>query len=208
MDILVKLFGSSARIKILRLFLFNSEESFSIKEVTDRARITPSEAKKEVALLLSIGLIKKKAFSKEVNVIVRKKPAVKKIKGIGYALDGKFPYLTSLKNLLITVSLHDNNDLVERFSKAGRLKLVIVAGVFIQDWESRVDLLIVADGLNISKLDGVIKNLESEIGKEIRYSAFETPDFEYRIGIYDKLVRDILDFPHMTLVDRIDIEGK
>jgi hypothetical protein len=47
-----------------------------------------------------------------------------------------------------------------------------------------------------------MKNLESEVGKELTYSAFETEDFEYRLGIHDRLVRDILDAPHTTLIDQ------
>jgi hypothetical protein len=83
--------------------------------------------------------------------------------------------------------------------------MIIAAGVFIQNWESRVDLLIVGDDLNITKIESVIKMIESEIGKEIAYSAFETQDFQYRMGIHDRLVRDILDYPHVTLLDRLGV---
>ena len=87
-----------------------------------------------------------------------------------------------------------------------KIKLFIVAGVFTQNWDSRVDLLLVGDDLNLAKIESVIKTIESEIGKEISYSAFETQDFEYRFGIHDRLVRDILDYPHVTLLDRLGIE--
>jgi hypothetical protein len=83
---------------------------------------------------------------------------------------------------------------------------LFAAGVFIQNWDSRVDLLIVGDELNLPKIESVIKVIESEIGKEISYSAFETSDFEYRLGIHDRLVRDIIDYPHVALVDRLGIE--
>ena len=83
---------------------------------------------------------------------------------------------------------------------------MIAAGVFIQNWDSRVDLLIVGEELNLHKIESIIRNIESDIGKEISYSAFETQDFEYRMGIHDRLVRDILDYPHVTLLDRLGIE--
>lgn len=208
MDILSKLFGSESRIKILRLFLFSSTETFSFDDIVSRTRVESRDIKKEIALLTSIGLIKKKPFVKEIVKKVRGKEIVVKEKGTGFTLDDKFPYLLSLKNLLITVSLHDNNDIIERITKVGRIKVLAVAGVFIQDWESRVDMLVVGEGISMTRLDSVVKVLESEIGKEIRYSAFETPDFEYRLGIYDKLIRDILDFPHTKLIDKLDLDNR
>jgi hypothetical protein len=114
--------------------------------------------------------------------------------------------LDPLKNLLTITSLRVDESLTKRFTNAGKIKLFIVAGVFTQNWDSRVDLLVVGDDLNINKIETVIKNIESEIGKEIAYSAFETQDFEYRLSIHDRLVRDILDYPHVTLLDRLGIE--
>jgi hypothetical protein len=132
----------------------------------------------------------------------------KKLRGDGYILDERFPYLDPLKNLLTVASLHADETLAKRFTNAGRIKLFIAAGVFIQNWDSRVDLLVVGEELNLDKIESVIKAIESEIGKEIAYSAFEVTDFEYRLGIHDRLVRDILDYPHITLLDRLGVEVK
>ncbi|MCR4311355.1 MAG: hypothetical protein NUV54_02190, partial [Candidatus Taylorbacteria bacterium] len=77
-------------------------------------------------------------------------------------------------------------------------------GVFIQDTDSRIDLLIVGDLLRTPALETVIRNIEAEIGKELRYAVFETADFEYRFGMYDKLVRDILDYPHRKVLNRLN----
>ena len=95
--------------------------------------------------------------------------------------------------------------MVKKFNTTGRIKLFLASGLFIQEWDTRVDLLIVGDDLNMNKLNLVIKNIEAEIGKEIAYSAFETSDFEYRLGIHDRLIRDILDLPHITLVDKLGV---
>jgi len=85
------------------------------------------------------------------------------------------------------------------------MKLVIVSGIFTQSNDSRVDLLVVGDNLKKSVLDNTIKTIEAEIGKEIRFAVFETPDFRYRLGLYDKLIRDILDFPHEKIVNRLGV---
>ena len=208
MDILSKLFGSAAKVKLMRLFLFNSEIAYTIKEVANRAKISTREADKELALLLSFGVIRIKPVRREVSVKRRKKIVIKKIEEKGYILNQKFPYLTALKSLLTSASVHADDSLTHKFAKVGKLKLFVATGVFLQRWDSRVDLLIVADEMSQNRLEKAIAHLEAEIGKDISYSAFNTEDFEYRLGIHDRLIRDILDFPHTVLVDRIGIEGK
>jgi seryl-tRNA synthetase len=205
MEILAKLFGGETRVKLLRLFLFNPDNNYSLQETLDKTKSNKKEVSKEIINLLKTGIIKKKSITREVQLKKKKKIIIKKVSETGYSLDHKFPYLPALKNLLIMVSLHADDTLVKRFSSVGRIKLFIASGVFIQEWETRVDLLIVGDGLNISKLDAVMKTIESEVGREIIYSAFETEDFEYRYGMHDRLIRDIMDLPHATLVDKIGI---
>jgi hypothetical protein len=43
------------------------------------------------------------------------------------------------------------------------------------------------------------------VGKELRYAFFSTDEFKYRMSMYDKLVRDILDYPHKVLLDKLGI---
>lgn len=193
-------------MKLLRLFLFNPETTYPFSSIVERSKSNKKDVKNELNSLLKIGIIKKKSVVHDVSVKKGKKTSVKKVHEIGYNLYTKFPYLQALKNLLIMVSLHADDTLVKRFSSAGRVKLFIASGVFIQVWDTRVDLLIVGDDLNMNRLDSIIKSIESEIGKEIVYSAFETSDFEYRYGMHDRLIRDILDLPHATLVDKLGID--
>ena len=98
-----------------------------------------------------------------------------------------------------------SNEVVKKLSRYGKIKLIIITGIFIQDPDSRVDLLIVGDEIKEGQMSKAISVMESEIGKQIRYSIFKTDDFKYRMGIYDKLVRDILDYPHEVIYDKIGI---
>ncbi|MDE1975588.1 MAG: winged helix-turn-helix transcriptional regulator [Patescibacteria group bacterium] len=190
MDVLSAIFGGEARVKILRLFLFNPDSKLTAEEIADRAKCRPDAVRKEIKALLEAGAIKKRGS----------------IKGHSYHLDPDFPYLEPLKNLLITSSVKADQYMLKRFSKAGRLKLLVASGVFIQNWDSRVDILIVGDSISLPRIESVIRDIEAELGKEIAYSAFETQDFEYRMGIHDRLVRDIMDYPHVTLIDRLGID--
>ncbi len=230
MDILTAIFGNQVKVRILRMFLFNPETPFFLAEIVERTKCDSAAVRKILSLLLKAGLLKKRLITKEIAVAGgakpilqdrakpilqdrakpilqdRAKPATKKLHGWSYALNTKFIYLDQLKTFLTVSSVSANESLLKKFGSVGRLKLVVASGIFIQNWDSRVDLLLVGDELDLRRIETIIKGIEAEIGKEIAYSAFETQDFEYRQGIHDRLIRDILDYPHVTLLDRLGVE--
>jgi len=205
MDVLSKLFGSEAKVKIMRLFLFNPEQPFSRSDIASRAKVSMPVVRHEIARLRKVGMIKGKRFTHMVAVKRGKKTVMKRKKEGGWILSQAFPYLPALRNLLINTVLFRYDDIIRKLNGVGRMKLVIVSGVFIQDEDSRVDLLVVGDNIRFGPLENVIRTIEAEIGKELRYAAFETADFQYRLGIYDKLIRDIIDYPHKKVLDRIGL---
>jgi hypothetical protein len=205
-ETLEKIFGSTAKVKIMRLFLFNPDASFDLEQIAERTKVTPFDARQEINALEKIGMLKKKSFFKDVAV--GRKKEIERHRVYGWILDETFEYLVPLRNLLAHISEDRNKELLRKLGRVGKLKLVIISGFFIQNWDSRVDLLVVGDNLKKGTLDNVVKTIESEVGREIRYTAFETGDFNYRLGVYDKLIRDILDFDHEAILDKINIEGK
>lgn len=199
MDILSKLFSSEERVKIMRMFLFNPNTVFGVKDIAERSGASKRIIDSELAVFIKIGLVKKRPYPRN-----SKDRDGNKKKGNGFMLDTTFTYLKPLENILIQQVLVKDKDMVKRFSRTVlKLKMVVVAGIFIQSDEARVDVLVVGDGLKNTAMGRTIKDLESEIGKEIRYAAFETSEFQYRIGMYDKLLRDISDYPHRTIFDKI-----
>lgn len=203
MDTLAKLFGSEAKVKIMRLFLFNPDQPFGANDIATRARVMPAVVRHEMTLMRKMGMVKGRRFTHMVSVKKGKKLVLKKKSEGGWVLNPAFPFLSALRTLLINTVLFNQNEVLRKLNTVGRIKMVAVAGVFLNDSDSRVDLLVVGDSLRFGALDNVIRNIESEIGKELRYSAFETADFEYRFGIYDKLVRDILEYPHRKILNKL-----
>lgn len=208
MDALTAIFGTNTKVKILRLFLFNPEGSFFAPEIAARTQIPLATVKMELAPMIKADFLRKRLITKEVPSPRGPQYAPRKLRGFGYALNQKFPYLEPLKNLLTVSSISADESLAKKFHAVGKLKLAVAAGVFIQNWDSRVDLLLVGDDFDLAKLEKVIRNIEAEIGKELAYSAFETADFEYRLGIHDRLIRDILDYPHVTILDRLGVDPR
>jgi hypothetical protein len=194
MDTLAKLFGGQARIKIMRLFLLNEDQVFSVDDIVSRSRVMRPSARREVNSLLSLGFIKSK-------IITTTGARGSKKKFPGYIINTDFQYLKPIKDLLIDPNLLLHEDVIQKFKPAGKIKLMIVAGVFIGNPESRADIMIVGDKLKRNIIQQVVKGLEAEIGKELNYVVFDTSEFVYRMDMYDKLVLDIIDFPHLKIVD-------
>lgn len=179
------IFGSKGRTKLIKLFVFNRETLFSVADIAERTQLKSNIVRRELTGLVKSGLIKKRAK--------------------GYSMEVAFPYLTEIYNLLIRSVAHDRDSLVARIQRAGKIKLVIVSGIFTETWESRIDLLVVGDNLRENVLESAVRAIEADVGKELRYASLATTDFKYRMGIYDRLVRDILDYPHQKIVNKIGV---
>jgi len=144
--------------------------------------------------LTALSLIKKKSYSKDV--LDARSGKTKKKRCSGWCFDPAFPYTDDLKRLLVEGEFFHKSDLVKRFRPAGRLHMLVVSGIFIQESESRLDILIVGDNLKKAYIKKVVSVLESELGKELAYAVFETADFRYRASMYDKLIRDVFEYQH------------
>jgi DNA-binding Lrp family transcriptional regulator len=179
MEILGKLLGSLAKVKIMRLFLLNQKEAFTSKDISKRSRVSMDTLRKELKLLVSIGFIKKRTKD--------------------YIFNSSFKYGMELESLLVNSDTVDSESILEIFKKTGKVKLIIVSGVFIKNKDSRVDLLIIGDKLMRSKIEEGVRRMEAEIGTELVYAIYDTKEFMYRLNMYDKLIRDILDFPHEVI---------
>ncbi len=187
-DPLFKLFTSPARVKLLRLFLFNPRQSFVLSDITSRARVTSAEARRELRLFESIGLVVHNTRSKKVR----------------YSAAVSFPYTEGLKALLLNAPKREE-EIIRLLRGLGSMKLIILSGIFLDEWDGVVDVLIVGDRVKERALREHLKRLEADIGKELRFAVLPTEDFLYRLNMSDKLLRDVLDYPHRIVLDRLNI---
>jgi len=183
MEILAKILGSEARVKIMRLFLLNRGKGFTSKDVAKRSRVSSVSTRREMRILASVGFIKKRSSNAP-----------------DWYYNSIFQYGEEFKNLLLNLDTLNSQAILDNFKKVGRIKLFIVSGIFIKNDDSRVDLLIVGDKMKKGQIEKGVRKLEAEIGVELVYAVFNTKEFIYRLNMYDKLVRDILDYPHEVLL--------
>ena len=194
MEILEKIFGSEGKVKIMKLFIFNPTQAFDTKSIAKKTKVREAGVKREINQLVKISLLRKKEVRNNSGRKVN-----------GWMLNPAFAYLDPLRDFLLHISPFTNDEVVRRLAKAGRLKLVVVSGVFIHEWEVRVDILIIGDKLKRNLIEKTIKEVESEMGKEIQYAVLDTEDFAYRLGVGDKLIRDIFDYPHKIIFNKIGL---
>ena len=208
MEILGKLFGSNHIVKILRLFLFNPDQAFESSDIYERTKVPEEVIRVERSMLERVGLIRKRSFYKEVPRKRGKKTVMIKKRVQGWILDPSFLYLEALQNFFVATATIDNTAFLKKLRKGGTPKVVVVSGFFMgesNDVNEHIDLLVVGDSMNEKRLAPAIRDVEAEMGKEIRYAVFSTKDFKYRLDVRDRLVRDILDYPHKVLIDKLGI---
>ncbi len=192
MDPLSRIFSSPARLKLLRLFVFNNEVAFSASDIAFRARTSKDATKKELSVLLASGFIKKKTG-----------------KGVrGYCTNKKFPHYEALATFVRATTDISDTDTIATLKKAGNLRLVALSGLFTGAIESKIDLLVVGDKLDDKHLASAVRAIEAELGRELRYASFTTEEFRYRQGVYDRLLRDLFDYSHRAILDRLGVTNK
>jgi hypothetical protein len=190
MDPLSRLFGTPARLKLLRLFLFNDDAVITTADAAFRTKTPKDAARKELNLLASAGVVKKRTGKQ----------------GTGFAMSKKFTHYDALQTFLRDTTDVSDSKILTTLRKAGTLRVVALSGLFTGALEPKIDLIVVGDRLEERVLASAVHTLEAELGRELRYASFTTEEFKYRVGVYDRLVRDVFDYPHRTILDRISAE--
>ena len=202
-QILEKLLGSVPKARVLRLFLRNSGERFGLDEISTRTQLRQQAARSEIRKFIELGLLQETMVKQEV---IRKngKKGVARKRAI-YGVNPAFPFIAELRDFVSKSSVAPQNKILRQIKGVGKVKLAVISGVFIQSENSRTDLLIVGDGIQKRKLDRFLAKTESEIGRPIHHTVMETEEFQYRMDMYDRFLRDILEYPHEKIINRFNI---
>ena len=195
---LTALFDTLARVRILRLFLFNPSQEVSMADILRRAKLSQRAARTELTQLERADIIRRKFI---FEIIPGK---AKRRKVLGYSLNKNSPVVAPLQKFLFDTTPINGATLQKHLRGVGKIQVLVVAGVFLREFERRIDVLIAVEKLNAAKIETAIRNLEAELGVGIKYAAFSTADLLYRIGMHDKLTRDVFDFSHELLVDKVN----
>lgn len=122
-----------------------------------------------------------------------------------YFANKEFPLFPELRALILKIAPANRNVLAKKITGLGRVKLALIAGVFINSETSRADMLIIGDNIKKGRLNSFVAWLESEIGKELNYVVLSGEEFKYRMNMYDRFLRDILDEPHEKIINKLGL---
>lgn len=200
-DFLSLFIGNQAVARVLRVFAFNIDEILSMADILKRAGVSKAAAEKAIKTLEKMRLVRPGKASIVLSNGTKRR-VVGKQRMPTWMANQDFKYMRAVSSFVHEVSPVRYDELVGVIKRTGRVSAVILSGSFMGDASRPADLIVAADPLNERKLAAAVRTLEPTVGREIRYAAFSTPEFRYRLTVQDKLLRDTLDFPHLVLLDR------
>lgn len=197
---LAQLFGSELRATLLRFFLLNPGEVFSLTELARKTNMRESAITKETAMLTRLGFLRR--AQKYVQVAhPKKKGEHKEVLTRGFALNRKFPLHDELKTLFTSSVPEARNRIGKELKKLGKLETLVISGIFLGVENADADMLIVGE-VKKQKLDALLKRFEREFGKDLVYAMLPKEEFVYRVGMRDRFLLSLLDHPHEIIVDK------
>jgi hypothetical protein len=196
-DFLSIFLGNQHRARVIRALSANEFDEMSIATIAKRSGVQLAVVKREMRALAGMKLLRssKRTFENE-------KTGRKKTDEV-WAL-GDHKYARALSAFVREVSPTQFIEVERAIKAAGKVSALVLTGLFVGDHSRPADLLIAGD-INQRRLERVVRALEPKFGREIRYALLSTPEFRYRLTVQDRLLRDVLDFPHRVLVDRTGI---
>lgn len=184
----------------------NPDLFFTFTEIVRRTNINSRTIKKELKKLLKIGLAKTRIANIKPDQPIRaRKKRVRSKKMKIYYVNPGFELFSELRDLITRSSVTSKSKLTQKIKKLGRVKLAIIAGVFLNKDDTRADLLLVGDNIRKRGLESFLHQTESELGKHLQYTVMDTKEFKYRLDMYDRFLRDVLEYPHEKLINKMNI---
>ncbi len=182
-----QLFGSKTRVKLLKLFYSNPNRSFFVREITRKIDEQINSVRRELANLLSVGIIKSDTTQNKLY----------------YEVDQKYVHYAALGSIFggpkkSRESVESSPD--DGIESVGNVMLAILTGQFTRDESSGVDMLVVGD-INSARLERYVAALESKEGKDVRYVVMSPDEFDYRQQVKDRFISLVMPAKKQILVD-------
>ena len=205
---LEQLFGSRTRVKILNLFLLNPKEKFYIRQLSRKLKLQLNSVSRELENLEQFGILTSCFKNDEenkniaINNSLKNKILITKPEKKYYGVNTNFILFEEIKALIIKSKILYERDFINKLEKIGNPKLLILTGIFVNKLNSPIDLLLIGK-FNKIKLAKLIKDLESELGKEVNYALMDRKEFKYRKDITDIFLYNILESKKIIAIDNI-----
>ncbi|MBI2589190.1 transcriptional regulator [Candidatus Saccharibacteria bacterium] len=206
-----QLFGSKTRVKLLSLFYENPNRSFYVREITRKIDEQINSVRRELANLLSIGIITSDANNNRLYYEVDQKykyyrPLAAIFSGKTLAPTSKDETKAQAKKESVEPKVDElpETPLAKGLRSTGHVELAVLTGQFTRDEIAGVDLVVVGD-INQAKIDRFVEELEKSENKQIRYTVMTLPDYKYRQQIKDRFVTHLLEAKKQVIINTQDL---
>lgn len=202
-----QLFGSKTRVKLLQLFYANPNRSFYVREITRKIDEQINSVRRELANLLSVGIIKSDANNNRLYYEVNQDyefyaPLAIIFGGVTTAKTPKKAAKAATAKPKADVA--PEHPMAKAVRATGKVELALLTGQFTRDGRAGIDVLIVGD-INQSKADKFITELEKAENKELSYTTMPLDTYQYRLQIKDRFVNDVLDAKKQVIINTQDL---
>jgi hypothetical protein len=198
-----QLFGSKTRVKLLQLFYSNPNRAFYVREITRKIDEQINSVRRELANLLSIGIIASDTTNNrlyyEVNQSYQFYEPLRAIFGGGAVQKDSGAGSGQQQAAPVPFNAEFN-----KLKTLGNVEVALYTGQFTRDESSGIDMLVVGD-INQHALQKFVAELEEQEGKEIRYTVMPTQEFNYRRQIKDRFITTVLASKKQVLVDKNNV---
>lgn len=171
-----KLFSSKARVEILKLFLFNPNNSFYQRQISRLTRQSIRGVQRELEKLQKIALIEKSVQGNRVY----------------YKINKGCPIFEELKSILLkSVGIAE---VLKGRLKNSEIKIAFIYGSYAKGQESLqsdIDLMVIGD-VSSKKLSGILSKPKKELMREINYAAFSPQEFIKKVSQKDHFLNSVL----------------
>jgi predicted transcriptional regulator with HTH domain len=191
------LFGSKTRVKLLYLFLNNPGRAFYVREITRRVDEQINSVRRELANMLSVGVIKSDGIDNKLY----------------YEVDQSYRYYKPLQQIFSEQSgdtantageLQSSTDWTKRLRKLTGVQIVVLAGGFVSGSRSRVDVLIVGIPPK-TQIKRFIADLEEDEHRSVHYTVIPFDEFYYRLSMKDRFIAEIVEGKHRVVLDNKNV---
>ncbi len=175
-----------------------------VRKIRIKRAASPKKKRKKQVTRPKKRITRKTAARKSARKSVKKPSVQKPI----LTLNTDFEFFYELRDLVLKSSPAEKDRMIERLNKLGHIKLAIISGVFInkENLDPLItDLLIVGDDVDRRKLRAFLRATEAEVGKEIKFTVMDKEEFQYRLAMFDRFTRVLLESPHEKLINRLGL---
>lgn len=176
------------------MFYTNPNRSFYVREITRKIEEQINSVRRELANLLSIGIISSDTTNNRLY----------------YEVNQKYEYYDAFQTIFggaaakpkkgKAVSATKDAGPADDLKSLGKVDLALLTGQFTRDEGSGIDLLVVGD-INQHAIEKYVAELEAREGKEIRYAVMSTENFLYRRQINDRFIIKIIEAKKQILTN-------